>query len=251
MSQGNTQNQGQQPPKQPAKVPADSEALVKYTIEDNEIILTPSSVQKFILGEDAAKITLPEFMFFAALCKARKLNPLTRECYIIKYSEKYPAQIVISKDVFVNRALQHPQYDGKETGVVLVNKNTGEIVERQGCIIPPGFELIGGWARVYRKDKKYPGYMSVGLSEAEQRKSDGQLNANWRDKPATMIEKVAKARALHEAFADDEQGVSNGDGDQVIDITPNADPAPAVPALPAGDTQQSPAGPKKVNIEDV
>jgi len=246
MSQGSSQ---QKPVNQPARIPADSEALVKYTIEENEIVLTPSIVQKHILGEDAAKITLPEFMFFAALCKARKLNPLTRECYIIKFSEKTPAQIVVSKDVFVNRAIKHPQYDGKETGVVVLNEQNGEIIERQGCLVPPGFKLIGGWAKVYRKDKTHPEYMSVGLSEAEQRKSDGQLNSNWKNKPATMIEKVAKARALREAFTDEMGGMVSEDEAQVIDITPEA---PTAPALPEGDKQQSPAsGAKKVNIEDV
>jgi phage recombination protein Bet len=203
-------------------------------------------VQKYIIGENSPKITLPEFMFFASLCKAQGLNPFTRECYIIKYSDKDPAQIVVSKDVFVERAIRHPQYDGKETGVIILKKD-GKTEERQGCLVLSelGEKLVGGWARVYRKDKAHPEYMSVGFAEVAQHKGDGTLNKNWREKPATMVEKVAKARALREAFTDEMRGMVSEDEADVIDITP------VTPALPEGSRQQLPSGAKKVNIEDV
>ena len=49
------------------------EIEVRYKVDDNEILLTPSIVQKYIVGSDA-EITLPEFKFFTELCKARKLK---------------------------------------------------------------------------------------------------------------------------------------------------------------------------------
>lgn len=180
------------------------ELEVLYNIGDNEIRLTPSIVQNYIVGNDS-KITLPEFKFFTELCRARKLNPFLKEAYCIKYGNQ-PAQIVVGKDVFLKRADAHPQYNGKETGVI-VQTESGETVERHGCFVGQKETLIGGWAKVYRKDRKYPEYMSVSFEEAAGRKSGGELNSSWKKQGATMIEKVAKVRALREAFIEEFQGM--------------------------------------------
>ena len=39
------------------------------------------------------------------------------------------------------------------------------------------------------------------------RKTDGSLNSNWSTKGATMVEKVAKVRALRETFVEDLAGM--------------------------------------------
>jgi phage recombination protein Bet len=180
------------------------ELEVLYNIGDNEIRLTPSIVQNYIVGNDS-KITLPEFKFFTELCRARKLNPFLKEAYCIKYGNQ-PAQIVVGKDVFLKRADAHPQYDGKESGVI-IQKEDGTIEERIGCFVAPKETLLGGWAKVYRKDRKYPSYMSVSFEEAAGRKGNGELNSSWKKQGATMIEKVAKVRALREAFIEEFQGM--------------------------------------------
>ena len=180
------------------------ELEVVYSIDDNEIRLTPSIVQSYIVGNDS-KITLPEFKFFTELCRARKLNPFLKEAYCIKYGNQ-PAQIVVGKDVFLKRADAHPEYDGKESGVI-IQKEDGTIEERMGCFVAPNERLVGGWARVYRKDRKHPSYMSVSFDEVAGRKRDGTLNSNWEGKGATMVEKVAKVRALREAFIEKFQGM--------------------------------------------
>ena len=180
------------------------ELEVLYSIGDNEIRLTPNIVQNYIVGNDS-KITLPEFKFFTELCRARKLNPFLKEAYCIKYGNQ-PAQIVVGKDVFLKRADAHPQYNGKETGVI-IQTEAGEIVERHGCFVSANETLIGGWAKVYRKDREHPEYMSVSFDEAAGRKSNGELNSSWKRQGATMIEKVAKVRALREAFIEEFQGM--------------------------------------------
>lgn len=181
-----------------------NEIAVKYDIDGNEIKLTMKSVQDYIVGTDA-KITISEFKFFTELCKVQKLNPYLKEAYCIKYGNS-PATIVVSKDVIIKRAVQHPMYDGKETGIIVKTEN-GEIVERNGCFKLPKDEVIGGWARIYRKDWGHPECMSVSFEEVAQRKRDGSLNANWAGKSATMIEKVAKVRAMREAFPDQLNGL--------------------------------------------
>lgn len=184
-----------------------NEIVVKYKIDDNEIVLTPSIVQAYIVGNESAKITLPEFKFFTELCKVRKLNPFLNEAYLIKYSDNVPAQLVVGKDAILKRAVLNPNYDGMESGVILENKETQEIIERPGTFVPSNYDLVGGWARVYVKGRSYQSYTSVNLSEVAQTKKDGTLNSNWAGKPATMVEKVAKVRALREAFVEDLGGM--------------------------------------------
>ncbi len=176
------------------------ELTVKFDVRGAEIKLTPQIVEQYIVGNNS-KITMPEFKFFTELCKVRQLNPFLKEAYCVKYGDE-PAQIVVSKDVFIERANNHPQYDGKETGVIVLDKDK-KMIERNGTLVLPDEELVGGWARVFRKDRSHPEYMSVSLNEVAGKKKDGQLNFNWAKKPATMVEKVAKVRALREAFSDE------------------------------------------------
>lgn len=178
------------------------ELTVVYEADGETITLTPSIVQNYIVGTDA-KITLPEFKFFTSLCKARGLNPFLKEAYCIKYG-KNPAQIVVGKDAVLKRAIKNPNYDGMESGVIVQVKETGEITERKGTFYLRDIEnLVGGWAKVFRKDWQHPTYCSVSFDEVAQKKSDGSLNANWSGKGATMVEKVAKVRALRETFVEE------------------------------------------------
>lgn len=185
---------------------AKQELTVVYEADGETITLTPSIVQNYIVGTDA-KITLPEFKFFTSLCKARGLNPFLKEAYCIKYG-KNPAQIVVGKDAVLKRAIKNPNYDGMESGVIVQDKETGEITERKGTFYLRDIEnLVGGWAKVFRKDWQHPTYCSVSFDEVAQKKSDGSLNANWSGKGATMVEKVAKVRALRETFVEELGGM--------------------------------------------
>lgn len=182
------------------------EIAVVYEVDGEQIKLTPSIVQNYIVGTDA-QITMPEFKFFTSLCKARGLNPFLKEAYCIKYG-KQPAQIVVGKDAVLKRAILNPQFDGIESGVIVQVIETGEIVERKGTFyIKTEEKLVGGWARVFRKNWAHPTYCSVSFDEVAQTKSDGSLNSNWSGKGATMVEKVAKVRALRETFIEDLGGM--------------------------------------------
>lgn len=182
------------------------ELAVTYEADGQEIKLTPSIVQNFIVGTDA-QITMPEFKFFTELCKARKLNPFLKEAYCIKFG-KQPAQIVVGKDAVLKRAILNPNFDGIESGIIVRETETGEIVHRNGTFYMKSEEsLVGGWARVYRKNWNHPTYCSVSFDEVAQKKGDGSLNSNWSGKGATMVEKVAKVRALRETFIEDLGGM--------------------------------------------
>ena len=181
------------------------ELAVVYEVDGEQIKLTPSIVQNYIVGTDA-QITMPEFKFFTALCKSRGLNPFLKEAYLIKYSNKQTAQMVVSKDVILRRAIIHPDYNGIEDGIIVTNES-GEIIERQGCFKLPNETLVGAWARVYRKSWEHPTYCSVSFDEVAQKKSDDSLNTMWASKGATMANKVAKCRALRESFVEEFAGM--------------------------------------------
>jgi phage recombination protein Bet len=193
-----------------------NEIAVRYKIGDEEIKLTPTIVQNYLVGTNA-KITMPEFKLFTELCKVRKLNPFLREAYLIKYSDNNPASIVVGKDAIIKRAVLNQNFNGMESGVIVLDEN-GEVIERKGTFKLPNEQLVGAWAKVYRKDWEYPIYQSVSLQEAEQRKSNGQANSNWSKQPSTMLEKVAKVRALREAFVEDLGGMYSAE-EMNVDIS--------------------------------
>lgn len=219
-----------------------AEFAVVYEANGEQIRLTPSIVQQYIVG-DSGTITLQEFKFFTELCKARKLNPFLKEAYCIKFGNQ-PAQIVVGKDAILKRAIIHPDYDGMESGVIVQVIETGEIIERKGTFYLNSEEkLVGGWAKVYRKNWKYPTYCSVSFDEVANRKKDGSLNSNWAGKGATMVEKVAKVRALRETFIEDLQGMY--DADEMNAPTPEA---PAAPSEPVIVNQEEPTDTQPIDV---
>lgn len=196
---------------QDQKAAQKAELTVTYEVDGSKITLTPSIVQQYIVGSENGTITLPEFKLFTELCKVRKLNPFLKEAYCIKYG-KSPAQIVVGKDAVLKRAVLNPAFDGIESGVIVQNIQTGELTERAGTFyLRESEKLVGGWAKVYRKDWTHPTYCSVAFDEVAQKKSDGYLNQNWATKGGTMVEKVAKVRALRETFVEDLGGMYEAD----------------------------------------
>lgn len=183
----------------------EKELAVVYKVDDQEVKLTPKIVQDYLVGT-TAQITMPEFKLFTELCKVRKLNPFLREAYLIKYSNNQPASIVVGKDAILKRAVLNAKYDGMKSGIVVLTES-GEVIERKGTFKLDNEQLVGGWAEVFRKDWNNSIYCSVSLAEAIQKKGNGEPNSNWSKQPATMIEKVAKVRALREAFVEDLGGM--------------------------------------------
>ena len=148
------------------------------------------------LVEGGGQLTKDEFILFAAKCKARSLNPFTKECYPIKFAGANAKVAIIENwSNFVRVADSHPQYDGLEDGLV-VETATGELLDVEGQIIPKGCKLIGAWAKVYRKDRRFPFVSRIDFNEF----SKGQ--SSWKTMPAYMISKCAKSIAYRLAFPD-------------------------------------------------
>lgn len=156
-----------------------------------------------------------------SLIKGRNLNPLANEVYIVAYKRKTGGtefSLIVSKEAFLKRAAQNPNYEGFEAGVVTVDEE-GIMHERKGAIMLPGDTLVGGWARVYRKNFKVPVEIFVSRDEYDKKQS------TWNAMPATMIRKTALVNALREAFPEDLSNMyTEDDGgetfDRIKDITP-------------------------------
>lgn len=141
--------------------------------------------------------TPAECKIYLEVCKQYKANPFTREIYLIHYDNKdgdTPCTIVLGKTFYLKVAEGHPQYDGFEAGIIVLDSAAGEIDHRQGSLVYDGETLVGGWAKVYRKDRSRPYYSEVKLAEYDTGKS------LWNGKKSTMIRKVAVNQALREAF---------------------------------------------------
>lgn len=184
-----------------------NEIVVKFNVGEDEVKLSPTIVRDYLTG--GVEVSMPEFKMFTELCKARKLNPFLKEAYIIKFGNQ-PATIVVGKDAILKRAINHKDFNGREQGVIVINTK-GEVEHRKGTFKLKNEELVGGWARVYRKGWDYPVEITVSFDEVAQTKKDGSLNSNWKNQGATMVEKVALIRALREAFTEDLGGMIDKD----------------------------------------
>jgi hypothetical protein len=85
---------------------------------------------------------------------------------------------------------------------VVLKDSTGKLEFREGSLIVEEEEskLVGGWAKVYRKDRARPFYVAVNIKECQKYTREGKPTRFWREMPATMVRKVALSRALREAF---------------------------------------------------
>ncbi len=184
----------------------ENEEVVVYETETGRVILSPEIIKKYLVSGDPAKVTDAEVFMFLKLCQHQRLNPFLREAYLIKYSADEPATFVVGKDTFVKRAARCELCGGWQAGVI-IRKKDGTLEYRTGTLVLSDEELVGGWAKVYRKDWREPIEISVSLQEYIRKKKDGQPTRSWREMPATMIRKVALVQALREAFPEQFQGM--------------------------------------------
>lgn len=176
-----------------ALTPAASMA-VTYKSNGEEVTLSFDDIRQYLCPDANDK----ECRIFLETCRCNGFNPFLKEVYLIKYDKGSPASIVVGKDAFLKRAEAHPMFDGFEAGLVLLTE--GGIEYREGSAAYEGEEILGGWAKAYRKDRSRPSFEEVNLNEYIQRKNDGTPNSMWSGKTGTMIRKVALTHAIREAF---------------------------------------------------
>lgn len=149
-----------------------------------------------------------EFQMFIAMAAAAKLNPLKREIWFIKtkgYQKKDgtevegKAQIITGINGFYAIANSHKEFDGMESDIVEDEKGN----------------ILYAWAKVWRKDRKYPSTGKAKFSEyckPAEVKQNGkgesyQVQGVWQKFPSAMILKVAEAQAIRKAFIQQAGGI--------------------------------------------
>lgn len=182
---------------------AEQNALdVSYDVLGSHVELDLAFVKKYLVRGRSELTTDQELVFFMNTCKMQGLNPLVSgEVYLIKYNKDEPAQMVVGKDAYLRRAFSNPDYLFKNDGITV---QRGEaIIQKEGCCLYPSEVLIGGWCRVtfLRGGKERSAFKEVALTEYNKNM------ANWKSKPATMINKVAVSQCVRDAFPKDYEGV--------------------------------------------
>jgi len=161
------------------------------------------------------KATDQEAANFLHLCRYMGLNPFVKDAYLIKYGDG-AATMVVGKDAFMKRADAHPQFAGITSGVIV--KAGDKIDNRTGTLVLSGDEIVGGWARVARNDRKVDVDVTVTFSE---------FNNNrglWKTMPSVMIEKCAIVTALRRAFPATFSGMYDS-AEMGVDLTDDLEPA--------------------------
>ena len=179
-------------------------SVIEYKTENGDEIKLSSEIVKNFLVKGGGAVTNQEIFGFINLCRYQKINPFLNEAYLIKFGND--VQIVAGKELFMKRAERNPQYLGFEAGIIILTKD-GKVEKREGTFIikENGEKTVGGWAKVYRKDREKPIVSEVSFSEYN------KGTATWNSKPTTMIRKVALVQALREAFPDSLGGLYDED----------------------------------------
>lgn len=191
----------------------------KRDITTDTSVWTPQDVKRFFDPQNL--LSEKQIGQALTLIKGRNLNPFANEVYIVAYKNKGGGtefSLIVSKEAFLKRAAQCKDYEGFEAGVVVLDAD-GVQVERKGSLVLPNDTIVGGWARVYRKNFKVPVEVYISMSEYDKGRS------TWKAMPATMIRKTALVNALREAFPDDLGNMyTEDDGgetfDRIKDVTP-------------------------------
>ena len=175
---------------------------VNYETALGAVQLDAETVKQYLVKGNG-NVSDQEVFLFVKMCQAQRLNPfVTGEVYLIKFGSQ-PAQMVVGYDTYKRRADENPAHLYTESGIVVCRGTSGEIVQKTGACLYPTEQLVGGWCRVHKLkgEREVVTFKEVGFNEYN------KGNAIWKEKPCTMIEKVAISQCLREAYPKDYEGL--------------------------------------------
>lgn len=170
----------------------------------------PSEVWEVVKQQVCPKgITNPEFVVFAAQCKARGLNPLAGEAFCVprrtnvgdRANPKWVTNHVFqpSAEGVQARAARFPDFAKVDSAAVYEKDPVSKVDTGNGKVehvfdpTKPRGRFIGSWGRVVKKD----GTAVVAWLDAGDRTGTGQF---WDKSMARMHEKCARVAALRQAY---------------------------------------------------
>jgi len=161
------------------------------------IKLSVAIVRNFIAQKtrSGAEASDADCMKFVMLCKVRGLDPWQGDAYLQGYdSSNGPTfTLITAHQAFLKRAEINKSFDGMQSGVVCTDED-GNLLEYEGDLVLQGHTLVGGWARVFFKNRSRPMFKRLKLASYDKGFS------RWKVDPAGMIVKCAEADALRSAF---------------------------------------------------
>lgn len=203
-------------------------------------------------------------MKFMMLCQSQRLNPFAGDCFLVGYDKKQfdgtflpQFSLITAHQAFLKRAETCADYEGNESGIILL-KEDGTTVDREGDFALPEEKVVGGWCKVYRKNRR-PTLRRVSVA-AMRPNYDTPF---WSEEKAPgQIVKCAEADALRSTFptllgglyAQDEiyevgkfvQASSNGRAAALVEVAPSprSEIPPADPPEPGLDPNDGDLGPQ-------
>lgn len=172
--------------------------------ETEEVLLSINMVRYYLCQptKDGHWPNDAEVMKYMMVCRQRLFNPWVGDCWLLGYDTKAGPKfsIVVAVQALLKRTEISPQFDGIETGVIVALAE-GDIIEREGDITFRGEELLGGWAKVFRRDRSRPFYQRIKAATYYRE------TTIWKNDTAGMIVKCALSAALREAFPSDIGGL--------------------------------------------
>lgn len=214
-----------------ALVKQEERSITYQAADGNEVRLTPDIVKKYLVQGKGELVTVPELMYFLNICRARRMNPLVKDCYLVKYTEKENAAIITSVDFFRKRARAQKDCKGWKKGVIVKTKD-GQVRDSYGLVLKDE-ELVGGWFEAQPDGWLNPFRLEVNLSGYLKKNGEGKLTRFWQaENQPTMIAKVAEAQGLRslwpdefqQIYSEDEMPPTGNDAMPLIDIEAEAAP---------------------------
>jgi len=149
--------------------------------------------------------TSQEIEYCMGVAKAFNLNPILKQIYFVPRGSWFKQQG--QKDKWVEKV---EPLAGRDSFLTLAHRSGAfESIESTTEIRKIPFldgtkwtekdELVG-ICKVWKKGYKKPFKVEVNYTEYVQKKKDGSATAFWKDKPHTMIKKVAESQCLRKAF---------------------------------------------------
>lgn len=152
---------------------------------------------KTMVAKDASD---DEFELMLHMARKYNLDPLTKQIWLVKYRGQ-AANIFTGRDGFLDIAHRSGQFNGMDTKVDVVSQpidksytfyNRKETRQEAGRFKREW--QFKATCTVYRKDMEHP--VTAEVFEEEYTTCQNL----WKDKPRTMIGKVAESQALRKAF---------------------------------------------------
>lgn len=142
-------------------------------------------------------------MKFMMLCLAQRLNPFAGDAFLVGYDKRNQDgsytptfSLITAHQAFIKRAEENKDYEGMESGIILINAQDNTVTEREGDFKLPTENVVGGWAKVYRKGRK-PTYRRLSIAAMKPAYDTPFWN---EDKAPGQICKCAESQALRDTF---------------------------------------------------